>query len=91
MQPIRVTLFTAPGCHFCDATLQMLEQLGESFPISVDLMPIGSQAGRGIVVQHRIPFPPVLLLNGSFFGYGRISRRKLEQRLIEISGLKATR
>ncbi len=84
MEPIRITLVTSPGCHYCDDAKEMLESLGKSLPIAVDLIPLSSNTGRDLVVKHRVPFPPVLLIDGSFFGHGRISRRKLEQRLGEL-------
>jgi hypothetical protein len=40
-----------------------------------------SDEGRSLVVRHRAPFPPILLVDGAFFGYGRISRGKLERHL----------
>jgi hypothetical protein len=88
MEPIRISLVTAPGCHYCDDACRILESLKKSYPMAVDLVPMASKAGRDLVALYRVPFPPVLLINGSFFGHGRISRRKLERWLekLEMAG-----
>jgi hypothetical protein len=38
-----------------------------------------------LLVRHRVPYPPILLIEGEFFGYGRISRRKLEMHLAHLA------
>lgn len=85
MEPIRVTLVTAPGCHFCDGAQEVLADLGHRFPLSIDLVPLNSDAGRDLVVRYRVPYPPIVLVNGTFFGYGRISRRRLERHLAQLA------
>lgn len=84
MEPILITLVTAPGCHYCEDAQRMLESLRERFSLSIDLVPLASETGRSLVVEHRVPFPPLLLIDGSFFGHGRLSQRKLERRLGEL-------
>ena len=84
MEPIRITLVTAPGCHYCEEAQRMLESLSNRFAIAIDLVPLASSTGRDLVVEYRVPFPPLLLIDGSFFGHGRISQRKLEGRLGEL-------
>jgi hypothetical protein len=48
-------------------------------------VPLSSEEGLGLLVRHQVPFPPILLVDGAFFGYGRISRRKLEEHLARLS------
>ncbi|HSL26069.1 MAG TPA: glutaredoxin [Acidimicrobiia bacterium] len=84
MEPIPIALVTAPGCHFCDDAMETLEALGDDFPITVEVIPLASDAGRAWMVEHRVPFPPILIVDGSFFGFGRISRRRLERRLTDL-------
>jgi hypothetical protein len=72
---------TAPGCHFCDDAVRLLDEVGEVTALTVRTVPVYSDEGRALIVRHRIPFPPILLVDGVFFGYGRISRRKLESHL----------
>ena len=84
MEQIRVTLVTTQGCHFCDDAEEILAHLSQTFPLSIDLVPLASETGRNLLVEHRVPYPPIVLVDGSFFGYGRLSRRRLEQRLAEL-------
>jgi len=89
MEPIRIVLVTAKGCHFCDEALEMLNALGGSFALSVETIPLASDTGRALVVKHRVPFPPLLIVDGAFFGHGRVSRRRLKQRLTQLAGLRS--
>lgn len=73
-----VVLVTSPGCHFCDEALHLTEGLAETYPLRIATIPLSSDQGRSLLVRHRVPFPPILMIDGEFFGYGRISRRRLE-------------
>ena len=42
---------------------------------------LDSPAGRAALARWRVPFPPIVLVDGSLFGYGRISERKLRAAL----------
>lgn len=84
MKPIRITLVTAPGCHYCEDAQRVLESLRERFSLSIALVPLASETGRSLMVEHRVPFPPLVLIDGSVFGHGRLSRQKLERRLGEL-------
>jgi len=82
--PIEVILVTAPGCHFCDDAAHLLDELSPSAPLAVREVPLTSEEGRELAIRHRVPFPPILIVDGVYFGHGRISRRKLERRLGEL-------
>ncbi|MEX1126683.1 MAG: glutaredoxin [Acidimicrobiia bacterium] len=75
---IHAVVVTSPGCHFCDDALRLLDELAETRPLQIETVPLSSEQGRSLLVRHRVPFPPILMIDGEFFGYGRISRRKLE-------------
>lgn len=81
-RPIDVTLVTSPGCHFCDDALSLLTELAGKLPLRMETIPLSSDQGRSLLVRHRVPFSPILMIDGEFFGYGRISRRKLEAHLM---------
>jgi len=83
--PVDVLLVTAPGCHFCDEVDRLLAELGTVIPLAVRTVQLSSEEGLGLLVRHQVPFPPILLVDGAFFGYGRISRRKLEEHLARLS------
>lgn len=78
---IEVTLVTAEGCHYCADAAALLEHLGESHPIRVHTLDLADAEGAAIARRFRIPFPPVLLVDGEYFGHGRISGRKLAKHL----------
>ena len=82
-RPVDILVMTAPGCHFCDDALRLLDEIGKVTPLTVRTVPVSSDEGRALIVRHRIPFPPILVVDGVFFGYGRISRRKLESHLAQ--------
>ncbi len=79
--PFDIVLVTSPGCHFCDDALSLLEELAETSPLRIATVPLSSERGRSLLVRHRVPFPPILMIDGEFFGHGRISRRKLQAHL----------
>lgn len=82
---IEVLVVTSPGCHFCEDALGLLHELAETFPMRVQMVSLHSEQARSLVVRHRVPFPPILMIEGELFGYGRISRRKLEAHLSRIA------
>lgn len=81
---IGVVVVTNPGCHFCNDALGLLDELAETTPLQIETVPLSSERGRALLVRHRVPFPPIVLVDGEFFGYGRISRRKLEAHLMSL-------
>lgn len=82
---IDVVLVGAPACHYCDDASEILDDLGTRVPLSVRKVELHSDEGRTLAVAHRIPFPPLLLVDGKYFGYGRISARKLEQHVAKLN------
>jgi hypothetical protein len=55
--------------------------MSAEFPIRVREVDLESVEGAAALQRWRVPFPPIVLLDGELFGYGRISERKLRQRL----------
>lgn len=83
-EAIDVVLVTSPGCHFCDEAIHDIEGLAETYPLRMATIPLLSEQGRSLLARHRVPFAPILMIDGEFFGYGRISRRKLEAHLMSL-------
>lgn len=83
--PIDITLVTATGCHLCTEAERLLEKLSETIPLAVRTVSLLSDEGRDLAVRHRVPFPPILTVRDVFFGYGRVSRRKLEDHLTRLA------
>lgn len=88
---VEVVLVTAPRCHFCDDATKLLEDLGSRYPLSVREVKLESEEGTAIATRFRVPFPPVILIDGSYFGHGRISRRKLTKTLDAIVAAEGSR
>ena len=75
----RITLITAPGCHFCDDARQALTQLAaEGAAIKLQLVEATSPAGLALLAEHRPPMNPLVLIDGTYFSAGRLPRRKLQ-------------
>jgi hypothetical protein len=82
-------LVTTQRCHFCRDAWELLSDLSSRYPITVRSVDLSSTEGTEIATRYRVPFPPVLLLDGEYFGHGRISRKKLTRTLDAIFGVGA--
>jgi len=78
---VEIVLVTAPRCHFCSDASNLLNELSDRYSLTVQRIELESAEGIEIATRYAVPFPPVLLINGAFFGHGRISRRKLTRAL----------
>lgn len=85
MAPVRITLLTADGCHYCAHAKEVLARLAQSWPLEVEEVSIHSPEGSRLVLQDGIGFPPGIYVEGAFFGYGRLSEAKLQRRLAEVA------
>ena len=83
-EPIRVVMVTSTGCHFCREADRLLDKLQQTFLLSIERIDLTSVEGAAIARRWRIPFPPVLLIEGEYHGHGRISERKLTQALTRL-------
>ena len=79
--PLRVELVTSPGCHYCGHAREVLERVGTEVPLRVTEVDLDSPDGRAALARWRVPFPPIVVVEGTLFGYGRISERKLRAAL----------
>ncbi len=85
---IDVVLVTASRCHLCDDARTLLDELSGRYPLAIREVDLESDEGRSIANRLRVPFPPMLLLNGTYFAHGRLSRGKLAKALAEGVGLE---
>jgi hypothetical protein len=74
---VRVTVVHAPACHFCDDARAVLDELARDYPIFVELVDAESGPGRELLEAHRAPMFPLVLVDGRFFSFGRLPRKKL--------------
>lgn len=77
IEPARVTVVHTPTCHFCEQAQAVLAELGQSYPLTVELIAAASPAGQALLRRHRTGMFPLVLVDGSFFSAGRLPRRKL--------------
>jgi alkyl hydroperoxide reductase subunit AhpF len=84
--PVVVTVVEASACHLCDDAKAALAVLAQSYPMTIQVLSIGSVQGGALMARHRAPMSPLVLLNGQYFSSGRLPRRKLEARLEEALG-----
>jgi thioredoxin-like negative regulator of GroEL len=73
MNTIDVVYVTAPRCHFCERGRDVLADLADRYPRQVREVVLTSDEGREIAARWRVPYPPVLLVDGQLAGYGRLS------------------
>lgn len=80
----RVTVVSAPACHFCEDADQALAELAHEFVIAVEHIALDSDAGRRLVAEHRPAMNPLVLLDGAYFSAGRLPRKRLARQLARM-------
>ncbi len=78
---LRVRLVTSEGCHYCGDARELLDRLQGEFPLDVEEVDLASPEGAALQRRWRAPYPPLLFIDDEYFGYGRISERKLRKTL----------
>ncbi len=82
-EPARVTVVTAPACHFCDDAQAALAELGHAYPLTLRLVAADSNDGQALLCAHHAGMFPLVLVDGVFFSAGRLPRRKLARLLAD--------
>ena len=77
----QVVLLTTTDCGFCEQAKEVLGRLAAEYKLDVSEVPLSSQQGKQLARAARAPFPPVVLIDGVPFSYGRLSERKLRKAL----------
>jgi hypothetical protein len=85
---IQVTLLTQAYCTLCDQAKVSLMRLAEEYPLTIDVIDLGTHEGLSLATRAGILFPPGILLNSKPFSYGCLPERKLRH---EIEHCLATR
>ena len=81
---MRLLLVVAPDCGFCDHARTVLSRVMADVPCALEELELTTSDGRALADTVRLPFPPALWVDGHFFGYGRISERKLRTHLARL-------
>lgn len=84
----RVTVVTAPACHFCEDALSALTGLARAYPLTIDEVAADTPAGQALLGRHGTGMFPLVLIDGAFFSAGRLPRRKIT-RLLAARGAAA--
>lgn len=79
-----ITLVTEPRSDFCDRAKEALHYLSAEFEIAVTEIPLVSDEGRRLAVEHAILTAPGLLIDGVFFSYGKVDEHRLRMTLASI-------
>lgn len=81
MTTAKIILLTAPACRLCEQAKQVLSRVGEEHDLAIETVSIETDRGRQLLLEHRVAFPPGVILDGRPFSYGRLSERKLRREL----------
>jgi len=88
--PVVVTVVEAPACHLCENAKSTLAALALTYPMTIQVLSIGSVQGGALMARHRAPMSPLVLLDGQYFSSGRLPRRKLERALANAQRAQRT-
>lgn len=76
-----ITLVHTDACHYCADADEALAAIASEYPLRVDRIAADEPAGRSLVAEHRVPMFPLVLVDGAFFSFGRLPRKKLRKLL----------
>jgi len=76
-----ITLVTNTGCHLCEMAKDVIADASSEYPLNVRIIDLASPEGQDLARVHRMPFPPLILIDGKVHGHGRISAKKLRKAL----------
>ena len=79
--PTAVTVVHSAGCHLCDDAEAVLADLARDFRLEITLVDAVEPWGQALVREHRAPMYPLVLVDGMFFSFGRLPRKKLRKLL----------
>ena len=77
----RITLLTAPHCALCTHAHEVLDRVALDTPIEIETLSLETPEGQAALGKNALPFPPLVLLDGLPYSYGRISERRLRREL----------
>ena len=82
-RPAAVTIVVSSGCHFCRDAEDVLDELGQEFPLVVTRVDLRSPAGMHLAQSHGAAMSPLVLLDGVFVSAGRLPRNKIRTMLAQ--------
>ena len=77
-EPIRIDIYSRPGCHLCDEAKAVVEPLREQYPMVLRTINVESSAD---LVNRYGSEIPVVFINGEEAFRQRVVRTELERKL----------
>jgi len=74
----------------CEMAKDTIAAVGIDHPISVRTVDMTSREGEELTGIHRMPFPPLVLIDGQLHGYGRLSEKKFRRALVRLAESRKT-
>jgi hypothetical protein len=79
-----IILLTEPRSEQCGRAKEILHYLSAEFELSVTEVPLASDEGRSLAIEHAILTAPGLLVDGVLFSYGKVDENRLRMTLASI-------
>ncbi|HEX6338585.1 MAG TPA: hypothetical protein VFZ85_16640 [Jiangellaceae bacterium] len=79
MTEFDVVYVTTDRCHFCERGRAVLADLADRYPLRIREVELASPEGITVASRWRVPYPPVVIVDGELAGYGRLSERGLDR------------
>jgi hypothetical protein len=79
IRPRAVILVTSSGCHLCETAKDMLAKVARDHPLTIEVIDLASEHGQCLARTHRMPFPPMVLIDGHVHAHGRVSEKRLRR------------
>lgn len=81
-----MTLVTSAACILCEQARAVLDRVAADHSLRIRAVDLASEEGSALARRHRVPFPPIVLLDGDLHAYGRLSERRLRRDLARRLG-----
>jgi rSAM/selenodomain-associated transferase 1 len=81
-RPPRITLYTKPGCHLCEAVEQVIARVRRKTPLELEVRNILDDAGDFTEYQYEVP---VVFVNGREVSRYRLTASQLEAALSPLA------
>jgi hypothetical protein len=79
--PHNITLLTSSGCHLCEMAKDVIHDATADYELTITIVDLASPEGQNIATLHRMPFPPLILIDGKVHANGRLSAKKFRRSL----------
>jgi glutaredoxin len=78
---VNVTILTQASCAFCDHAKEILARTAAEYPLDLHEIRMDTEEGRNLAIRNGVMFAPGIFIDDKLFSYGRLSEKKLRNRL----------